>query len=318
VRLVMFRGKWHGYERIGGQPKRISLGTADRQVAARRLVDLEQGRRRKATTVAEMQRDYLADRGHRLASLETFQFAWKRLAPVFGHLRPDQIDRSLTRAYATRERRRGISDGSIRRDLGVLSAIVRHNDRNSPAVIEMPPAPPPKSRHLTREEYRLLRDAAAKTPHLHLFVILAYSTAGRASAILELTWDRVDFTRGEIRLGLGERRTKGRATVPMTDSARVALDEARRGAVTDHVIEYGGRRVLSVKRAFKAAVARAGLPPSTSPHILRHSAAVHMAESGVSMAEIAQYLGHSSEAVTYRVYARFSPSYLRKAASALE
>jgi hypothetical protein len=95
VRLVMFRGKWHGYERIGGQPKRISLGTADRQVAARRLVDLEQGRRRKATTVAEMQRDYLADRGHRLASLETFQFAWKRLAPVFGHLRPDQIDRSL-------------------------------------------------------------------------------------------------------------------------------------------------------------------------------------------------------------------------------
>jgi integrase len=163
-----------------------------------------------------------------------------------------------------------------------------------------------------------VRDAAAKTPHLHLFVILAYSTAGRASAILELTWDRVDFTRGEIRLGLGERRTKGRATVPMTDSARVALDEARRGAVTDHVIEYGGRRVLSVKRAFKAAVARAGLPPSTSPHILRHSAAVHMAESGVSMAEIAQYLGHSSEAVTYRVYARFSPSYLRKAASALE
>lgn len=31
-----------------------------------------------------------------------------------------------------------------------------------------------------------------------------------------------------------------------------------------------------------------------------------------------QYLGHSSETVTYRVYARFSPDYLRRAASALE
>jgi integrase len=36
------------------------------------------------------------------------------------------------------------------------------------------------------------------------------------------------------------------------------------------------------------------------------------------MAEIAQFLGHSSESVTYRVYARFSPDHLRRAAAALE
>jgi integrase len=36
------------------------------------------------------------------------------------------------------------------------------------------------------------------------------------------------------------------------------------------------------------------------------------------MAEIAQYLGHSSESVTFRTYARFSPSYLQRAAVALE
>jgi len=43
-----------------------------------------------------------------------------------------------------------------------------------------------------------------------------------------------------------------------------------------------------------------------------------MAESGVPMAEIAQYLGHSSESVTFRTYARFSPAYLKRAAAALE
>jgi integrase len=135
--------------------------------------------------------------------------------------------------------------------------------------------------------------------------------------VLELTWDRVDLEAGMIRLGLGDTRAKGRATVPMTDSAREALLEAREAALSDYVVEYACRRVLSVKRAFAAAAERAGVPWCT-PHVLRHSAAVHMAESGIPMAEIGQYLGHSSESVTYRVYARFSPTYLRRAASALE
>jgi integrase len=43
-----------------------------------------------------------------------------------------------------------------------------------------------------------------------------------------------------------------------------------------------------------------------------------MAEGGVPMSEIAQYLGHSSTRVTETVYARYSPTYLRGAAKALE
>ena len=321
MRLVMFRGRWHAYERVDGKPKRTSLGTADRQIAERRLLDLQATLRRKATTVAEIFDDYLAERGPHIASMETLHFAHKRMMPVFGHLRPDQITRALTRAYAAQRRRQRVGDGTIRRELVALGAALRWHDKATPATIELPPAPPPKSRHLTREQYRALRDAAAKTPHLQLFVILAYSTAGRAAAILELTWDRIDFARGMIQLNSGSAppsRSKGRATIPITDGARPAIEAARKAAITGHVIEYGGKPVRSVKRAFKAAVARAGLPTSTSPHILRHTAAVHMAESGVPMAEIAQFLGHSSESITYRVYARFSPSYLKRAASALE
>jgi integrase len=314
----MFRGVWCAYERVDGQPKRTSLGTKDREVAARRLIDLEQGRRRKATTVAEMMEVYREERGTRIASNATLRSTWKFLEPVFGHLRPDQITRALTRAYAAQARRRGITDGTIRRHLSVLSAAIRYSDKQSAAVIEMPPAAPPRSRHLTREQYRALREASRQIPHLHLFVVLAYRTGGRASAVLELTWDRVDFARGQIRLGLGERRAKGRATVPMTEDTAEDLREARKAALTDYVIEYGGKRVKSVKRAFKAAVARAGLPADTSPHVLRHCSAVHMAESGVPMSEISQFLGHSSTRATEHVYARFSPTYLKRAAAALE
>jgi len=85
--------------------------------------------------------------------------------------------------------------------------------------------------------------------------------------------------------------------------------------VEDH--KCAPRKVASVKKGLHAVAANARLQ-RVSPHMLRHSAAVHMAEAGISMEEIAQFLGHSSVEVTRKVYARFSPTYLRKAASVLE
>jgi len=62
---------------------------------------------------------------------------------------------------------------------------------------------------------------------------------------------------------------------------------------------------------------KAGLEEVT-PHTLRQTAAVWMAEAGVPMSEIAQYLAHTPTRVTEKVYARYSPDYLRKAAGALK
>src|SRR5579885_228458 len=317
MRIVWFRGAYYAYWREDNRSCRIALRTKDRSVAERRLADLDVSLRRKAATVREIVEAYLDDKASTAASIANMRLTAKALLPLFGNLRPDQVDRARTRAYAQQRRRAGRSDGTVIKELGLLRAALRWQDRNTPAIVEMPRTPPPRSRHLSRDQYRTLRDAARTTPHLYLFVVLAYTTAGRASAILDLTWDRIDFPRGLIRLGLGEKRAKGRATVPMTEGAREALIEAERAALSDYVIEYAGRRVASVKRAFAAAARRAGIPWCT-PHVLRHTAAVHMVESGVPIEEVAQYLGHSSNSVTYRVYARFSPSYLRRAASALE
>jgi integrase len=315
MRIVWFRGGYYAYWRDGNQPKRTALRTQDREVAERRLRDLELSLRTKATVVAQMIDNYLADKDAN-PWIENLRFALKPIRPVFGHLRPDQIDRALCRAYRAQRHRQGVKDGTVIKELSTLRAALRWHDKNTPAIIELPPTPPPRSRHLSRDQYRALRDAAA-SPHLRLFVILAYNTAARAGALLELSWDRVDFDRGTIRLATGEHRVKGRATVPMTDSAREALLEAREAALTNYVIEYAGEKVGNVKKAFQRAAVRASVP-WCSPHVLRHTAAVHMAEAGVPIAEIAQYLGHSSESVTFKTYARYSPDYLRRAANALE
>jgi len=242
--------------------------------------------------------------------------SWKALKPTFGHLRPDQINRPLCRLYARARRSGGVSDGTIIKDLGVLKAALRWAKMGAQADFEMPPTPPPRDRYITRKEMEKLA-RAAESAHTELFIRLAWATAGRASALLELTWDRVDFERGQIRLSTGASRQKGRATVPMTNSLRKALEEAYSVRTCDHVIEWGGEPIRNIAKAFRRACERAKIK-NVSPHILRHSAAVAMAEAGIDLVKIGQALGHSNPAITYRTYARFRPEHMDDVKAALE
>lgn len=103
----------------------------------------------------------------------------------------------------------------------------------------------------------------------------------------------------------------------MNMTVRKALEEAKKAALTRHVIEWGGKPVSSIRKGLATASHKAKIH-RVSAHVFRHTAAVWMAEAGTPMSEIAQFLGHSDSRITERVYARYSPSHLRAAASALE
>jgi integrase len=105
----------------------------------------------------------------------------------------------------------------------------------------------------------------------------------------------------------------------MTQTLRRVLMEAQENALTDYVVEYGGRQVGSVKKGLHAAAARAGVPWGGA-HDLRHSAAVHMAEAGVGPTEIALFLGHKVPGMSRAtsIYAKHGPDFLRDAIKVLE
>lgn len=314
MRLQLYRGKWAATGRTNGKQWRRSLGTADRAEAERRFRDLRF--EAPGQSNADFMAAYLAEkRSKKAASIRAMEYAWQALAPTFAALRPDQITRKLCQDYAKKRRREGVSDGTIIKELGVLKAALGWANKAAGAVFEMPPTPQARERHITLAEFNKLL-GACELPHMRLFCLLAWYTAGRASAIFELTWDRVDFTRGQIRLSKGGGRQKGRATVPIADRLRTALTEAHHARTSDYVIEWGGNPVGSVARAFRAACIKAKLA-DVSPHVLRHSAAVRMVENGVPLEVVGQYLGHTDLKVTYRVYARFSPTFLKGAADAL-
>ncbi len=337
IRLGQYRGYWVAQWRDpeqGTQRRSLRLAcTVGRGDALRALEEYRKGVKTQAgKTVGDLMETYFTDKDATAITPARLRYAWKPLEPHFGHLLPEHIDREKCRAYMAARRAKGIQDGTVRKELSCLRAGLRWARPKGAdhlfEAIELPPAPPPRDRHLTHAEFRLLLEASNGNQradavedvgnHIRLFIILALTTGGRKEAILQLTWDRVDFERGIIRLGDGTRRVKGRATIPMNDQARTELVKAKKAAMSDHVVEWAGKAIKNVKRGFTSAATKAGLGPDVTPHVLRHTAAVWMVEDGIPMSEVAQYLGHSNTAITERVYARYSPTHLRKASEALK
>src|SRR3972149_4937818 len=117
-------------------------------------------------------------------------------------------------------------------------------------MIERPAKPAPKDRWLNDSEVSKLL-AVDTAPHIKLAIVLMLATAARVTAALELTWDRGDFERGEIELRKDmDGPRKGRATVPITPGVRAALSQAKAMALSDHVVEWAGKPVKSIKTGF--------------------------------------------------------------------
>lgn len=315
-RLVKHRGQ---YSLAYGTPRRrIATGTNDRGRAEAIAGEIWRRLNRPAQErVSDLWDAYSKDRIANGGSKARINSLWKTLEPAFGYKLGRAITKQDCRDYAAKRKREGKSNSTVKTELEALRACLRwHYGKDAPIVVAPPPSKP-RDRYLTQDEARKLLEKI-ETPHVRLFVTLALATGARMGAILDLTWDRVDFAHGTIDfMPAGRDKTnKRRTVVAMAPKAREALLEAREAALSDHVIEYAGKPVKSVKRAIAAAARRAKVP--CSPHVFRHTAAVWMAQADVPMQKIAQVLGHTSTRVTETTYARYSPRFMADAMAALD
>ena len=253
-----------------------------------------------------------------IASHKRAEVAWKAAAPFWDKLPVGRVDIQSSVDY--RAYRKHCRAMTVRNELAVIRAALnwsaKHKMIAAAPFIQMPKLPPSTVGHLSKADFRKLLDGATR-PHVKLFMQLAVATGARSNALLDLTWEQVDFARGLITLNPADRvqTSKYRATVPMNGQIRATLEDARAGAMSTYVIEHGREKVGSVKKGFAAACVRSGI--KATPHMLRHSAAVWMAEAGTPMPQIARFLGHTDSRITERVYARFAPEFLAGAAEAL-
>lgn len=311
----------------GSGPHRVSLGTTDRSAAEASASDFWTRRTLvEVGTVGEVVDAYLPTL-EGTAGKKRKDEAWVAAKPFWGPKRVTNLVADIEnikgsgRSYMEW---RDKAANTIRKETGlVIEALGWAVDKGllpRAPHLYIPPIPESEVQHLTKREFRKFL-TGCKAPHVTLFAQLALATAARSNALLELPWARVDFDRKQINLKRaprsedGEVTIKPRAHVPITDQLYPLLVNAKEAAQTMFVIETGGQRILSIRKGFEAASERSGV--YCTPHMLRHSAAVWMAEARTPMEEIAAYLGHKNTRVTTSTYARFHPDYLRRAAKAL-
>ena len=227
----------------------------------------------------------------------------------FGNLRAYQLTNVHIHAY--KEKRSHVR-GALREELielrTTLNFAKENNWINSFPPISIPKQPQPKDRFITREEADKLLEAA-NSMHLRIYIMIARSTAARKSAILGLTWDRIDFTNGRIDFRDPElaENNKRRAIVPIDKELLEILKQMLAYAQTPYVIEYMGKRVSDIKKSFKKACIKAGLKDVT-PHTLKHSVISWLAADGYPLDQIAEFTATTYKTVD-RVYRKYSPEY---------
>ncbi len=161
----------------------------------------------------------------------------------------------------------------------------------------------PCERFLTPEEYRrlgrVLQEAEGTTwPPAVAAIRLLMLTGCRSSEILNLRWDDVDRTAGELRL----RDTKtGPRMVPMTAAALDVLDAIPRSPGNPWVIpaQKGRGRLSDLYHYWRPIRAQAGLH-DVRIHDLRHSYASRALALGEGLPVIGRLLGHKEVATTAR------------------
>lgn len=235
---------------------------------------------------------------------------------ALGGLRIDEVAAAVP-TYITD---RGVSPGTLNRELGVLQAALRYAFKLGiigflPSIKKLP-SPPPRAKFLNEEEIAILLSETRHYPALDTFVRIALMTGQRREAILTLRWDQVDFKANLIdfndRTAPLYHRMKGRGVVPMSSSLRALLSGlAKVSSGNTWVIQRDEKKEPMLDTSWKRVMKATKL--KITPHVLRHTVATQLAQKNVPMTQIARILGHSNTQITERVYAKFSPSFCKDA-----
>lgn len=271
------------------------------------------------------------------------------LGRFFGALKAAEVTPSTCAAYV-RERGASAAARRELEDLrAALRHAWRSRKLAMEIPVALPPKSRPRERWLTRSEAaRLLaatlgwsfapcsdvrtrretwavwgRDDArerALYAHVRRFVVLGLATGTRHDAILGLGWrahdsgGHVDIERGLVyRRAAGARETaKRKPPVPMLGSLAAHLRRWKQldGPLRIFVVTFDGTRMDRMQRAWRSAVARAGLDAAVTPHVMRHTFVTWQLQRGDPIWIAAGRAGMTPELVE-STYGHHSPDYLR-------
>ena len=244
----------------------------------------------------EVARKHLAaERGHHV--LKARKSALREVRAHFGLLAPEEIEPGFVDAYVTK-RRETVGDRTISIELAYLRsalnyALKKRRIEAAPAI-ELPAArAKARTRVIKRTEFDRLRQALRAAPlHLRIFVLISIYTGQRGVHVRRLRWEHVDlaerwiyFTESNRDAAENKQCADARIPAPLLPH----LEEARKAARSPFVIEWEGKPVASLKKAWSTLCTEAKLA-DLHIHDLRRSFATIAAQNGIPLEDIAGFM----------------------------
>jgi site-specific recombinase XerD len=249
------------------------------------------------------------------------------------HLRSVPITRGSRNTYR--------ADGSIARDFGAGKAAFswaykEQEIKSHPYILSLN-SDSQRKRVLTIEEAAQLFNAAAAHEHTWRYMLLAFGTAARPSAILGLTTKSEQVNLLKLRLDMlppGEtqqpKKRKPMLTMPSTlvpwlrrwmqPEALVYTSKRKAIVRLSHLVTFRGKPIKRVRESFDMIKERAGITdPEIIAYTIRHTMSTWMAEMDVPDTEREMWLGHRAPgSKTTARYTHLKPEYLKNAAAAVD
>jgi len=247
-----------------------------------------------------------------------------RIREKFGNRRLNQISRQQIQLFHTEVLASGLAPGTADAHLRFLKHAFNLaidwgllTEKNPAARIPLFAVDNKVENYLDTEQLEdlltvLRTDANRPVCQIALFLL---STGARLNEALGATWDQIDRDHRVWRIPARSSKSRRARSAPMNDSALEVLSKLDTEGRFAHVFinKETGKPYTTIMKVWTRLRNKAGLP-HLRLHDLRHSYASFLVNSGRTLYEVQQILGHSDSKVTER-YAHLSSKTLQDAAN---
>ena len=280
--------------------------------------------------VSDVLRCYLAEKGGDVARTSELGARVGRLLDWWGDKTLAAVTSANCKAYAKYRSTQAAARRELEDLRAAINLAVAEGACRDAVKVKLPKKAKGRSRFLTRSEAARILWAAWKfkdkqngpdkpkypTRHVARFFLTALYTSSRSARVWQASYEPeqgrpwVDLEHGLFfREAPDEQAADNKRAPPIRLPGRLLAHMRRwRAKGARYVVEYQGR-AADPKKAFKRAVARAGLAGTkVMRHTLRHTAVTWLMQSGVDKWEVSGFAGMSVETLE-RTYGHHHPDH---------
>ena len=260
---------------------------------------------------------------HKRSASSDHQLFKCRLEQRFGHLRLNQITKTMIIAFHNELKMSKLSGGTCDHYVKFLrQALNRAIDfgllkENPAAGVKLFNEANNVEHYLDANQLEALMNVLKTNSNrpVCLIISLLISTGARMSEVLNATWDQINLETRTWKIPALNSKSKKVRSVPLNDSAIDIINQLETRGNYEYLIvnRITGKPYSNIHKAWGKIRAEAGLN-NMRIHDCRHNFASFLVNSGRTLYEVQKILGHSTSKVTEK-YSHLSSATLQAAAN---